>query len=545
MTHIIVALSGPVGSGKTTLARGLLAKYDATHFSTRDLLRERSRRKGLGDLVERGALQRFGDELDIATGGDWVASDLEPLVNSAPRGGVIVIDAVRRPEQLDALRRVFGRRVTHVHVETTSMEELERRYSERRVGGGGPLVEMGSYDEVRLNPTEAHVDELAELADVVLDTFRNTAEDVLVRCAARLGLLPPLGEPLVDVLVGGEYGSEGKGNIAFYLAPEYDVLVRVGGPNAGHKVPFATSYTHRSLPSGTLSSHAATLIIGPGAIINIEVLLKEIAECDVAPERLNIDPQAMIITNDDIEAERELMKQIGSTGQGVGAATARRVLGRSSGTASALAGSVSALAPYIRPTHEVLDDAFSKGARILLEGTQGTGLSIFHGQYPYVTSRDTTVSGTLSEAGISPRRVRRVVMVCRTYPIRVGGNSGPIGQSRDITWDEIARRSGIDAASIDERGSVSGKVRRVAEFDWLMLRRSAEINGATDVALTFADYLDARNREAYRYDQLQQETIRFVEEVEQVAGAPVSLIATNFHQRSVIDRRDWRGRMTT
>jgi adenylosuccinate synthase len=93
-----------------------------------------------------------------------------------------------------------------------------------------------------------------------------------------------------------------------------------------------------------------------------------------------------------------------------------------------LAGDSRELAQYLRATAEVLDDAHARGDRIMLEGTQGTALSLHHGRYPHVTSRDTTASGCLAEAGINPRRVRRVVVVCRTYPIRVGGPSGPMGQ---------------------------------------------------------------------------------------------------------------------
>lgn len=543
MTHIIVALSGPVCSGKSTLAAGLVSRYGATHVSTRELLQARAAASGHQGLIERRALQEFGERLDQTTSGRWVADDLRPLVDAAPLGGVVLIDAVRVPEQLDALRREFGRRIWHLHVETSSLAELERRYA-ARAGGPGPVVELADYAQVQSNPTEAKVPALARLADIVLDTFRDTPADVLVRCAARLGLLADLGERLVDVLVGGEYGSEGKGNIAYYLAPEYDLLVRVGGPNAGHTVPSDVPYIHRSLPSGTQSNLSARLVIGPGAVLNVDVLMKEIRDCGVSANRLSIDPQAMVITAGDVAAETELKTTIGSTGEGVGEASARRILGRSAGDASILAAAVPEFAPYVRSTAEVLAEAYADRSRILLEGTQGTGLSLFHGTYPFVTSRDTTVAGTLSEAGISPRRVRRALMVCRTYPIRVGGNSGPIGQSKDLTWDEIAARSGIPAAEISERGSVSGNRRRVAEFDWLMLRRSAELNGVTDVALTFADYLDVKNRDAYRYDQLQPDTIRFVEEVEQVAGAPVSLIATNFSRRSVIDRRDWRGRIT-
>ena len=90
------------------------------------------------------------------------------------------------------------------------------------------------------------------------------------------------------------------------------------------------------------------------------------------------------------------------------------------------------LKPYLGSTAERLEKAYARDEKILLEGTQGTGLSIFHGDYPSVTSRDTTVSGCLSEAGIGPRRVNRIVLVCRTYPIRVGGQSGDF--SKEIDW---------------------------------------------------------------------------------------------------------------
>jgi adenylosuccinate synthase len=194
----------------------------------------------------------------------------------------------------------------------------------------------------------------------------------------------------------------------------------------------------------------------------------------------------------------------------------------------------------LKETAEVLDDAYARGRRIMLEGTQGTSLSLLHGPYPHVTSRDTTASGCLAEAGINPRRVRKVVVVCRSFPIRVGGPSGPIAQ--EITWSDVAARAQIPDTDITavEVGSVTKRQRRVGEFDWSQLRRAAELNGVTDVALTFADYPRPRTRDAYRYDQLDRDTIRFVEEIENVAGSPVSLIATRFATRSVIDRRTWR-----
>jgi adenylosuccinate synthase len=346
---------------------------------------------------------------------------------------------------------------------------------------------------------------------------------------------------LVDVYVGGQYGSEGKGHIISYVVPEYQVLVRVGGPNAGHKVYMeGGAITHHQLPSGTLRSDAR-LLLAPGAVLNLELLQQEIADCKVGVDRLGIDPQTMIITKADIVGETGLQKKIGSTKQGVGFATARRIRERDKKVK--LARDYKELRPYIKSAWEELEKAYSAGEKVLLEGTQGAGLSIYHGLYPFVTSRDTTVAGCLSEAGISPNRVRKVVMVCRTYPIRVQnppkGNSGPM--SREITWAEVSRRSGIPLAKLTrtEKTSTTNRDRRVAEFDWVLLRKAAALNGPTDIALTFADYLHGTNESARRFEQLHPEDIQFIQQIERVAAAPVSLISTRFDFRSIIDRRAW------
>lgn len=539
----IVALSGPVGAGKSTLAANLAAQYGAIHVRTRDLMALRGARTGVAPPTDRAGLQAHGDQLDVETGGTWVAEELAERVEEGA-DGFHIIDGVRIADQVEGLRRAFGRDVIHLHLDAPR-DELSARYERRRVEGS-QIEELESYDQVALNATEANVSALAADADVAINSKRCSAHDVLVRAAAALGLLEPNYARLVDVLIGGEYGSEGKGNLAFYLAREYDLLVRVGGPNAGHTVPLPSPYTHRSLPSGTMANDDAKLLIGPGAVLDLKVLFKEIADCQVEAGRLWIDPQAMIIEQADIELEGALKDDIGSTGRGGGAAAARRIMGRSAklvDTPVRLASEIKELAPYIRAAGDVLADAYSNGSKILLEGTQGTALSLFHGAYPNVTSRDTTVSGCLAEAGIPPARVNRVIMVCRTYPIRVGdgaaGTSGPMAQ--EISWEELAERSGIplDDLIAAEKGSVSGKQRRVAEFDWTLLRRAVQLNGPTDIALTFADYLDVANQDARRFDQLTEDTLRFIEEVEKVAGVPVSLIVTRFAVRSVIDRRRW------
>jgi adenylosuccinate synthase len=210
-----------------------------------------------------------------------------------------------------------------------------------------------------------------------------------------------------------------------------------------------------------------------------------------------------------------------------------------------MAKDVEKLRPYVRSAHDAIENACRERKRVFLEGTQGTALSLFHGSYPHVTSRDTTVAGCLAEAGISPNRVRKVVMVCRTYPIRVqdpdteGKTSGPMSQ--EISLAEIERRSGISLSKLQktETTSTTKRKRRISEFDWVLLKRAAELNAPTDVALTFVDYLSVKNQEARRFEQLTDETLCFIQEVERVAEAPVSLISTRFHHRSIIDRRGW------
>jgi adenylosuccinate synthase len=533
MVNRVILLSGPVASGKTTLAQRLVEAYGYRLFKTRDLI------TGLtGAEIARGQLQQAGERLDHRTGGRWVATALEREVSNLKEDATVIVDAVRIKLQIEAIRNAFGRRVIHVHL-TAPISVLRDRYSSR----SGAVRELKTYTSVRRDPTEHQIERLNAAADVVVDTHRNTPEDVFTRVASHLGLYGRGIDRLVDVLVGGQYGSEGKGHIASFLAPEYDLLLRVGGPNAGHTVyerPIPYKFHH--LPSGTRNS-SAKIALGPGAVILLPVLQREISECHVESDRLSIDPHALIIEQSDIDLEvRTLKRSIGSTAQGVGAATARKVM-RGAVERVRLAKDLSELKPYLHETRGILDTAFSHRQRVFLEGTQGSELSLHHGRYPHVTSRDTTVSGCLAEAGIAPSRVRRIIMACRTYPIRVqspkGASSGPMG--RKLSWREISRRSGIPLQELlrAEKTTTTGRRRRVAEFDWALLRKAASLNGPTDVALTFTDYLSILNRRARHFDQLQEGTRQFIEEVERVASAPVSLIVTRFHFRSVIDRRAW------
>lgn len=537
MAKLIVLLSGPVASGKSSLAHQLEERFGFIVIKTWQLL------KSISPSVrqDRESLQRLGERLDKKTGGRWVIEELDKVIRNSSHDACFVVDAVRFQGQVDFIHQGFGRIVKHIHLHAPH-EALAARYQRRHPQA---ISEFESYDEVLKSRTErVAVPKLSSIADIVVDTTRNTPGDVLVRAACHLGLYGRGYERVVDVLVGGQYGSEGKGQVAAYLAPEYDVLVRVGGPNAGHKVfEEPEPFTFHSLPSGSRSSNAH-IVLGAGAIVNAENLWAEINNCQLEPSRLTIDPNVVTITDEDIAREAENVATIGSTGQGVGSATARRILDRGVRDVE-MAKNVKKLLPYVKPACEVIERACRESKKVFLEGTQGTALSLYHGHYPFVTSRDTTVAGCLAEAGISPCRVRKVVMVCRTYPIRVqnpdreGQTSGPMKQ--ELTMGDIASRSGIDPSELEktETTSTTKRKRRISEFDWQLLRRASELNAPSDIALTFVDYLSKQNRDARRFEQLTSETVRFIQEIERVSEARVSLIATRFHHRAIIDRRFW------
>lgn len=530
----IIVLSGEIAAGKSTLAKMLGARWGVEPAHTRTIITRHYRRAYKDSLEEnpptREALQAHGELLDRETNGKWLSESISLTWPAT------IIDAARRQEHVDALRERYDR-VLHVHLEANA-EALRDRF----VARGEP----GEYERFKANATEAQVPSLRKTADLVIDTSRTTQEDVLLRVLAAANPRR-FTEPTVDVVIGGQYGSEGKGHIVSHIADEYSLLVRVGGPNAGHTVLHPqtgekVSFYH--LPSGSLHSPDAKLVLGPGAVINPQVLIKEaehLGGLEALKDRLYIDPQANIITTSDIEREAKLVAGIGSTGQGVGLATAGKITDRSGGRS--LARDLRDLEPFIKPTLEVLDSAYRNGIAIMLEGTQGTGLSLHHGHYPFVTSRDTTASGTAGEAGIPPSRIRKTIVVLRTNPIRVqspaGGTSGPMG--RELTWEEVSKRAGIPADELraKEMTTTTKRQRRVAEFNWQDLHRAVMLNGPTDLALTFVDYIAHSNQDARRYEQLSEETLRFIEEIERVAGTPVSLITTRFHKRSIIDRRSW------
>jgi len=470
----VVVISGHICTGKSELARRLSDEFGYLLVKTSDKLKEEAKKRGL--RMDRVALQELGDIIDKETGHKWLLDACIKAANEKEETEPLVVDSIRRCEQLEHFRRHYAFRVIHAHL-WASPQILKARFSARNAIIDPKERESITYEQADLIKDENDIEKFRRDADVRVNIERTDSNDTLVRVAARLGLYSPPNIRCVDVVVGGQYGSEGKGHVAAYLAKDYDVLVRVGGPNAGHTVSSASGVNkYVQLPSGSRDTKAR-LLIGPGATIRVQNLIEEIGECNVTPDRLFIDPQAMTIEDKDIEEEKKLIASISSTGRGGGAAAARRIMGRTKGEVR-LARDIPELEPYVGvspnfrgSTRHRLEEAYRKGRTILLEGTQGSGLSIYHGQYPHVTSRDTNVAGCLAEAGISPSRVRRIIMVVRSTPIRVGNppnnpenTSG--GLKHETRFSEVARRAGIDGKELEQHevGTISKKPRRVGWF---------------------------------------------------------------------------------
>ena len=297
------------------------------------------------------------------------------------------------------------------------------------------------------------------------------------------------------VLVGGQYGSEGKGAIARHLADRYQVHVRVGSPNAGHTFYWGgAKHVMQSIPCGWFNPEAK-IVIGRGALLNHTMLMRELVHImQWYPDFLNrlyIDSCAGVLDERFHEQEGgvdgEMHRRIGSTGEGVGPARIARLERdpESFRLFRDVAEEWGLSKCCVDNTPRLIAEWQDKGNNVLIEGTQGSALSLLHSHWPYCTTIDTNAAGIISEVGIAPSRVTDVLMVCRTYPIRVAGNSGPM--ENETTWKEISEKVGHP---VTEKTTVTKLTRRVAEWDPSLFRQSSMLNEPTEIALTFCDYVD-------------------------------------------------------
>jgi adenylosuccinate synthase len=331
---------------------------------------------------------------------------------------------------------------------------------------------------------------------------------------------------MLDIVVGGFYGDEGKGKVLAYLglkdSPE--ISVRTGSVNAGHTVVFeGRVWKLRIIPSAFVNSRVK-LALGPGALTSLDVLLREVKETGTA-NRLMIDPHVGIITEKEAEEEKAdeyLMKVVGSTGSGTGMAEAKRILRKLK-----LASEYSELKDYIRSVPDAVIEAVESGKKVLVEGTQGTYLSLYHGEYPYVTSRNTTASGILSEVGVGPKYVDQVIVVFKAYVTRVGG--GPL--EGELSWEE-AQRLGIA-----EVATVTGRRRRSAPFNLRLAKEAVKLNSATQVAITKLDSIFPEAKGVKEYNKLPPKAKEWLDSIESELKIPITLVGTGEDALEIIDVR--------
>lgn len=329
------------------------------------------------------------------------------------------------------------------------------------------------------------------------------------------------------IVVGGQYGSEGKGKTVALLArrSEWPILVRCGGPNSGHTVTIGgKEVVLRQVPSSTDPSKG-TFCVAAGCVVDEALLLSELDLLGIERDRIIVDPRAVLVTEEDRKAEREQLHGIASTCSGTGAALVRRMSRRSDVLLCKDSHPIAARC-RVEQVAQVLRTSLTIGRDVIIEGTQGFALSLLHAPgYPFLTSRDTTASAFAMEAGLSPRAIDKIVMVVRTFPIRVGGSSGFF--ENEASWDAIRAESGAPEA-YPEYTSVTRRLRRVGHFDLAAVKLAAEYNAPTSLAVMGLDRIDHQNRGVTSVDGLTPKARQFLDVLERATGVPVEFAGTGF-----------------
>lgn len=345
-----------------------------------------------------------------------------------------------------------------------------------------------------------------------------------------------------NIVVDGQWGSCGKGLIAGYLARKYNVDVASTNnlPNAGHTLVMdeGEKFVSKILPVSTFLNKFGQNVqsyIGPGAGFFLDRLMSEAEEC--ATKSFRVHPRTMVVQDRHAEIERSATKHIASTMQGSGAVQVDRLM---RGADVKLARDFDELNDYvsedwISEVHQKLNKSMW-----LHEGSQGFSLGMLHGShYPHCTSRECTTAREMKDMGFAPQQIGDVYVVIRPYPIRVGnvvedgkqvGYSGDVypGQT-ELEWSEIKAWSGYPVDyDLHEMTTVTKRLRRVFTFSMDQVRKACLVNGATKLALNFANYLDyecyGTNGRILR--RLPVEVRKFIDRLEDELGIPVALVGT-------------------
>jgi len=328
-----------------------------------------------------------------------------------------------------------------------------------------------------------------------------------------------------DLIVGIQWGDEGKGKIVDLLAQKYDAVARYqGGHNAGHTIWVdGTKYALHLIPSGVLNPDAIN-IIGNGVVVSPAALITEMAQFERLEGRLYVSESAHMILgfHEEIDQAKERLrgkKAIGTTGRGIGPAYSEKIaragfrLGElrdidalasrvleyfeqngaiysamgieapdEAALKSELKGFADVLLPYLANTTKMVWDLLSSDKNVLLEGAQGTMLDIDHGTYPYVTSSSTIAAGACIGLGISPKDVGKVTGIVKAYCTRVGNGPFPTEDFGD-DGDKLREQG-------HEFGTTTGRPRRCGWFDAVATKFASRINGCDDLAIMKLDVLD-------------------------------------------------------
>jgi adenylosuccinate synthase len=322
--------------------------------------------------------------------------------------------------------------------------------------------------------------------------------------------------PTADIIVGIQWGDEGKGRIVDYYARDYEIVARFGGgDNAGHSIQVGDrKLALRIVPSGVLQE-GCDLFIGGGTVVSLQGLTNELESLQalgVDISRIRISDRAHVVfayhAEADKAAERARGSQaIGTTGRGIGPAYVDKVARsgvlfgdllrketladklRLKGAEELIAPTLQAverIAPHIVDGVDYLHTALESGRRVLIEGAQGSLLDVGYGTYPYVTSSHTIAGGACIGLGMGPTAIRRVIGVVKAYCTRVGG--GPFPSELDDETGERLRKAGA------EFGVVTGRPRRCGWFDAVAARYAARLNGLTSAVITKLDVLTGFER---------------------------------------------------
>lgn len=345
------------------------------------------------------------------------------------------------------------------------------------------------------------------------------------------------------IIVGGQWGDEGKGLISAYITEreKAEYIARGGtGPNAEHGIFLEDEKTYlrcNQLPLGWIFNPDVRVLIGSGVAVNPDLLLDEIKRYNLQG-RVLVDYRSPIITPEHIDRERASkgMQAIGSTMSGTGECRKDFVARKAK-----QAKDISSLSDMLCDIGETINYASKRGT-VVAEGSQGTFLSLAYSpDYPNVTSDNVTAMAVADDVLLSWRNITSVVLVVKTMPTREGNkySENDMGTGRELSEEEMKEKGILEVSSIE------GKTRRKSEFDFDMLKKAVTVNGATEIAITFMEHMFPEVKNVKAWGEITSEARAFIEKVEKETGIPVTVLNTGKAYNNIIDisfhpkRVDW------